>query len=300
MVEPLRHRQTKGAATEMPGLPPPRHIPTLPPEHRCGDVWTGLSSMGLLGSKPLAGVVVTPACDLSQQKTETITILPLVPFRAYFSTAGVLSQIRAKIEGSFTAGRFRPELDWGPYEFRPPPTEVLKGAYAAIEAHISAKRLSTKDSAALDRTLAGLRIVLAIADPELHEISASDLSGVFGPEWNHIKSRIITNSYSSNIHFLPSDEQELPFSGLQSHSIVLFRYPITLPIEVLDIARDSSLMDWETAVRRHACSLPMIRMFAEEMPIKTLSLRGEFLADLLTRYVSVYTSPIYEPGKYRF
>jgi len=30
MVEPLRHRQTKGAATDMLGLPSPRHIPTLP------------------------------------------------------------------------------------------------------------------------------------------------------------------------------------------------------------------------------------------------------------------------------
>ena len=30
MVEPLRHRQTKGAATDTPGLPRPRHIPTLP------------------------------------------------------------------------------------------------------------------------------------------------------------------------------------------------------------------------------------------------------------------------------
>jgi hypothetical protein len=30
MVEPLRHRQTKGAATDMPGLLPPRHIRTLP------------------------------------------------------------------------------------------------------------------------------------------------------------------------------------------------------------------------------------------------------------------------------
>jgi hypothetical protein len=30
MVEPLRHRQTKGAATDTPGLPPPRHFPTLP------------------------------------------------------------------------------------------------------------------------------------------------------------------------------------------------------------------------------------------------------------------------------
>src|ERR1700738_4663690 len=30
MAEPLRHRQTKEAETDMPGLPPPRHIPTLP------------------------------------------------------------------------------------------------------------------------------------------------------------------------------------------------------------------------------------------------------------------------------
>ena len=30
MVEPLRHRQTKGAETDMPGLPPPRHIQLYP------------------------------------------------------------------------------------------------------------------------------------------------------------------------------------------------------------------------------------------------------------------------------
>ncbi len=36
MADPLRHRQTKGAATDMVDLTPPRHIPTLP--HR---IWTG-------------------------------------------------------------------------------------------------------------------------------------------------------------------------------------------------------------------------------------------------------------------
>jgi hypothetical protein len=30
MAEPVRHRQTKGAATDMFDLQPPRHIPTLP------------------------------------------------------------------------------------------------------------------------------------------------------------------------------------------------------------------------------------------------------------------------------
>src|SRR5215472_15475356 len=30
MAEPVKHRQTKGAATDMFGLQPPRHTPTLP------------------------------------------------------------------------------------------------------------------------------------------------------------------------------------------------------------------------------------------------------------------------------
>ena len=35
MVEPLRHRQTKEAATDMFSLQPPRHISTLPDLSRC-------------------------------------------------------------------------------------------------------------------------------------------------------------------------------------------------------------------------------------------------------------------------
>jgi len=30
MADPLRHRQTNGAATDMVDLTPPRHFPTLP------------------------------------------------------------------------------------------------------------------------------------------------------------------------------------------------------------------------------------------------------------------------------
>jgi hypothetical protein len=39
MVEPLRHRQTKGAATDMFYLTPPRHISTLPLNHVQTDVF---------------------------------------------------------------------------------------------------------------------------------------------------------------------------------------------------------------------------------------------------------------------
>jgi hypothetical protein len=269
----------------------PRHYYDLlpPTEHRCGDIWTGIPTMGLLGSKSIPGLVVTPACDLSRKKTETITILPVVPVRVYFSTVGLLPEVRARVKGALTAGQFQSGLDWGPYEFRPPTHPAIAKAMAEVQAHIGAKTRGAKELAALDRALAGLRVILAIGDPELTDIQPEDLASVFGSEWEKMKGRIITNAYSSDIHFLPSDEQDLPFSGLQAHSVALFRYPITLPIEILDIARDSSPIDWHGTVERHAPSLPIIRSFVAEMPIKTLSRRGEFLADLLTRYVSVYT-----------
>src|SRR4029077_6835636 len=46
MADPLRHRQTKGAATDMVDLTPPRHIPTLP-DH-------ATLSHSLLGDDPTA------------------------------------------------------------------------------------------------------------------------------------------------------------------------------------------------------------------------------------------------------
>ena len=37
MVEPLRHRQTKGAETDMLSLTSPRHVSTLPASNPCGE-----------------------------------------------------------------------------------------------------------------------------------------------------------------------------------------------------------------------------------------------------------------------
>jgi hypothetical protein len=54
MVEPLRHRQTKGAETDMPDLPPPRHIPTLPTCVDPGVYWE-MVGLGQQRPKPMAG-----------------------------------------------------------------------------------------------------------------------------------------------------------------------------------------------------------------------------------------------------
>jgi len=56
MVEPLRHRQTKGAATAMFYLMPPRHISTLPIAPFC-------QFSGCFRSSPISGPFQgPPAC----------------------------------------------------------------------------------------------------------------------------------------------------------------------------------------------------------------------------------------------
>src|SRR5712691_7172573 len=59
MAEPLRHRQTKEAETDMPGLPPPRHIPTLPLGWFRGPV-TIRSYPGSVRNRPFTLNVSTP------------------------------------------------------------------------------------------------------------------------------------------------------------------------------------------------------------------------------------------------
>ena len=58
MADPLRHRQTKGAATDMVDLTPPRHIPTLPrADHYSksneGPVWGHESASAVTVERPL-------------------------------------------------------------------------------------------------------------------------------------------------------------------------------------------------------------------------------------------------------
>ena len=78
MVEPLRHRQTKGAATDMFCLTPPRHISTLPfalflrcPRHGCFTPETGHSSDGSARQK-CAINTRHPYCDAQWRGTATI------------------------------------------------------------------------------------------------------------------------------------------------------------------------------------------------------------------------------------
>ena len=114
------------------------------------------------------------------------------------------------------------------------------------------------------------------------------MAKLFGAEWEKLLRRILTNAFSSNLHFLPSDGQDHAFSAVPNHSLVLFRYPISVPIEVLNLARDASERMWPEIVAEHKGVIPTLEYFEGLFPIKVSCLKTHFLADILCRFIAVY------------
>lgn len=260
-------------------------LPTT--EQQCGDIWSGINSNGLIGRSPTSGIVVTPACDLSQHKSETVTFLPIVSLRAYFSTLAALPEVKRAVTTAVNGAGGDIKIAWGDHIYRPPSMDSLQATGESVEARLAATKPGTKEEMVLNRVQAGLRILRAISAPDLTQIAASDLTSVFA-HWTDIKARLVRNSHSSFLHFLPSDEQGAEFFGLRHHSLVMFRYPTTVPIEVLDLASGASDTTWKNVIQANIQAVAALENYREVLPIKMLRLKSEFLADLLSRYVTVY------------
>ena len=66
--------------------------------HQTGDIWKGLPTFGLLGQhQTCSGLVITPACDLANNKSTTITYLPILTVTEYLGTAPIYATIRTAI-----------------------------------------------------------------------------------------------------------------------------------------------------------------------------------------------------------
>lgn len=80
----------------------------------------------------------------------------------------------------------------------------------------------------------------------------------------------------------------LNIAQLGGHSIVLFRYPISIPIELLDEAGAvSSEKEWRAVLKKRPGIEKLLSSFCE-WPIKLACLRKDFYGDLLSRYVNMF------------
>jgi hypothetical protein len=249
-------------------------------DHRAGDIWHGLPTFGMLERTTVAGIVITPACDLANHKTETITYLPIISVAEYLASPACrfecwqeIVKILEKLPefgAIFTPGRYDLISD-DDFLYAISVCKDLKG-----------NPLSKPEIERLDAYKKYINTSRQCVS------TIEDVKAVFKADrFNAMLSRLFTNALKTDIHFLPADRQAYGAIAIPVHSVVLFRYPLTIPISLLTRAQHGTEAQWKSG-QIELAEHQEVQKQMPKWPVKLASLRNEFLSDLISRYVSVH------------
>lgn len=259
-------------------------VPPIAPA--AGDIWSDLPTFGLIPGGATRAVVITPACDLSNRKVATASYLPIIPLHRYFLSPSFVPTIRRETNKHLTAAGL-PLLPEPSTWFAPPALPTIDAAQASCNTRL--RQPSTKNQrAATTRASAGLVLLRACHRPDAAHFPQAEFTTAFGARpWQATVQQIVRNSHRLDLFFLPRDGQPIAWSAIPDHSVVLFRYPFSAPIQLLECAQDVQLANWDAAIEELRPLLPGVDAFATR-PLKRGTLRAGFLGDLLTRFVSMH------------
>lgn len=237
--------------------------------HRTGDIWTGFPSFDLFPNhaKGVPAIVITPACDLSNSKTHTITYLPILTVRELLATDVGYGLVRPSIQGILKDNQqtdLAELLDRGGI-----PDATTVELLEELSASTSGWRVDARD-----RYLAGVRALRCLETSHL-DTGGFVRSALPKKDWQRFRDGLVKNSFADDLHFLPPEQPVYEFSAINEPSVVLFRYPMTIHRRELDRAADPGGAAEGTA------------LFSAK-PLKVIRLEREFLSDLLTRFARLY------------
>lgn len=264
------------------------YLPSIP--HVCGDIWVDLPSMGLLSAHDrLTGIMITPACDVSNFKAETLTYLPVIPIRAYLGTIAFLPIVRREVIDRYKSAKLELTMEWPEKGYEPPTDEAIACELQRLKILLEKPKISASDKEHLERASAGFRIASICRSSSKSLVDIKEYSILFGKKWEIIKHDIVRNSYRPDIHFLPADEEGPEGLGIGEHSVVLFRYPISIPSEILTAAQTVPKSAWPQYMNLCSNTYSASVHFMNATPIKVLSLKAAFLSDLLSRFTALFS-----------
>lgn len=266
--------------TEAPLHPSQFYVAMPINDNRPGDIWAGLPTFGVIPGSATRGVVITPACDLANKKCESITYLPIVSASDYLGSSAFrydcwleIKPLLSKLEGY----KEIPEPD----RFDLLPIECLEFVQST-QSDAAGKKLSADEVSRLNGYLQ------YISHAHQGIANAMHVKGfVKTDKMKWFLSRLVTNALKADIHFLPADGLPAYYSAVPQHSVVLFRYPMSIPAETLCRASNMTAAAWAQYVENNIATVPTLKHMPQ-WPIKLSTLRGEFFADLISRYINMY------------
>lgn len=250
-------------------------------QHNTGDIWKNLPSMGLLKRKHYSGIIITPACDLQQAKAETLTYLPIISIKEYLSSRPFYPYVFKKLLSLSNTYQDTTIQSLLSKNSLPTPTD--------LQFVIDEYKIKKEDkNGVIKKIKNGLIWAKHIACSESYEVNENIVKETISEkELLSLKTEFVRNSHSSDLHFLPKDEQDIEWSAIINHSLVLFRYPITVPIEILDLVNNYYVAGWQKKMNEISAVFAVAKEFTVP-PLKIYRLNNSFLSDLLTRFAGLY------------
>jgi hypothetical protein len=259
-----------------------------PSTHAPGDIWMHLPTHGLLRRDRASALVVTPSCDLSNRKVNTITYLPIISFLDWVSCRDFLPEVIGSMsslaEQLGPLGISSSSALNGDETFSTELSEQLQ----ILDHKLANEKIAKHLRNACERYVSGGKHLKRVSGGEPANVHDLEVC-LTKTRWQQLKSQVVKNALRSDLYFLPADGNDADMSPVAKHSVTLFRYPLTAPVTVLDSAQDTSLSDWPTAAEALATHEPMARAFSNVRPFKCLRLQDRFLSDLLTKFVALYS-----------
>ena len=259
-----------------------------PSTHAPGDIWMHLPTHGLLRRDRTSALVVTPSCDLSNRKVSTITYLPIISFLDWVSCRDFLPEVigsmSSLVEQLGPLGIASNSALSSDEVFSTELSEQL----LILDHKLANAEIAKPLRSVCERYISGGKHLKRVNSGEPANVGDLELC-LTKKRWQQLRSQVVKNALRSDIYFLPADGNDPDMSPIAKHSVALFRYPLTAPVTVLDLAQDSSLSDWATATAALATHEPMARAFSNVRPLKCLRLLDRFLSDLLTKFVALYS-----------
>ena len=249
---------------------------------RPGDIFQNLPTFGNLPVEHCPGIVVTPACDLENCKVQTITYLPILEINRYHLTRDAFRRIQKDVSNILRkTGLSNEDIQW----------ERTSSAIQQIDGW---RRSLAKDSAHLpegvfDRCnrLLDYATAVFLSDDDFECAAVQkDISGEKAFSSNMTKLR--DNSLANDTFFLPSSKVFLDTNAVTKNSLVMFRYPLTLPLEIIEMAGDIGISTWDEGVIEGILPKEQCLILGKKRPIKTQRLNFRYFSDLLSRYLSLY------------
>lgn len=234
--------------------------------HRTGDIWTGFPTFDLFPNRGagVPAIIITPACDLYNNKTHTITYLPILTVRELLAMEVGYDLVRPSIQGILN--KYQQEDLAGLLD---------RGAVPDANSVGLLRSASTESWSESARTiyLAGLSALQCLQTGDL-DAGQYLKRALPKKDWERFRNTLVKNSFSDDLHFLPPEQPVYEFSAIREASVVLFRYPMTIHRVELDKAAKP---EGSAGTRQFSAT-----------PLKVTRLEREFLSDLLTRFARLY------------